>query len=116
LDYFNFTAYIPIIVMLFIILYVQRENDTVTARQITQKRRSEDNGKMLELAKKFIDKECIIYTFNSNQLQGIVREVGASALLIENKGMLEAINLDYILRIREFPTNKKGKKKSVVVD
>ena len=37
-------------------------------------------------------------------------------LAVENKGNLEAVNLDYITRIREYPKNKKGKKKSIVLD
>ena len=28
----------------------------------------------------------------------------------------EILNLDFVIRIREYPRNKKGKKKSVVVD
>ncbi|MBE6596048.1 MAG: hypothetical protein E7641_00095 [Ruminococcaceae bacterium] len=71
---------------------------------------------MLELAKRFIDKECIIYTFNSNQMTGIIREVTDGALMIENKGTLEAVNIDFVIRIREYPKNKNGKKKSVVID
>jgi len=70
---------------------------------------------MLELAKRFIDKECIIYTFN-NQLEGVIKEISGNALMIEKKGMLEAVNLDFVVRIREYPRNKKGKKKSVVFD
>ena len=31
-------------------------------------------------------------------------------------GKIEAINLDFVIRIREYPRNKKGKKKSVVLD
>ena len=72
---------------------------------------------MIELAKKFIGKECLIYRFDGNQqYQGTIKEVSSSAVLIESKGQLEAINLDFIVRIREYPTNKKGKKKSVVLD
>ena len=70
---------------------------------------------MLELAKRFIEKECIIYTFN-NQLEGVIKEISGNALLIEKKGMLEAVNLDFVVRIREYPRNKNGKKKSVVID
>ena len=70
---------------------------------------------MLELAKRFIEKECIIYTFN-NQLEGVIKEISGNALMIEKKGMLEAVNLDFVVRIREYPRNKKGKKKSVVFD
>ena len=36
--------------------------------------------------------------------------------MIEKKGMLEAVNLDFVVRIREYPRNKKGNKKSVVLD
>ena len=35
---------------------------------------------------------------------------------VENKGQIEAINLDFVIRIREYPKNKKGKNKSVVLD
>lgn len=72
---------------------------------------------MKELAKKFIDKECIIASFDGNhQYDGIIKEVTEGAILIEKDGKLEAINLDFVIRIREYPRNKKGKKKSVVLD
>lgn len=29
---------------------------------------------------------------------------------------MEAINLDFVIRIREYPKNKKGKKKTVALD
>ena len=72
---------------------------------------------MIELAKKFIDKECLIYAFDSNhQFSGVIKEVTNGALLLENNGTMEAINLDFVIRIREYPKNKNGKKKSVVLD
>ena len=72
---------------------------------------------MKELARKFIDKECLIYAFDgSHQLSGVIKEVTEGAILVEKDGNLEAVNLDFVMRIREFPTNKKGKKKSVVID
>ena len=70
---------------------------------------------MKELAQNFVGKDCIIYTYNS-QINGKVKEVSDGALLIENKGNLEALNLDFITRIRECPCKKNGKKKSVVLD
>lgn len=72
---------------------------------------------MLELAKMFLEKECIIYTFDS-QLQGIIKQITDNAVLIERKGdkTMEVVNADFIVRIREFPKNKKGKSKSVVLD
>ena len=72
---------------------------------------------MIELAKKFIGKECLIYAFDSGrQFDGVIKEVSDGALLIEKNGELEAINLDFVIRIREYPKNKNGKKKSVVLD
>ena len=72
---------------------------------------------MLELAKTFIGKECLIYSFDgSHQFEGVIKEVTDGALLIEKDGKCEAINLDFIIRIREYPINKKGKKKSIVLD
>ena len=72
---------------------------------------------MIELAKRFIGKECIIYAFDgSHQFEGIIKEVTDGAILVEKDEKLEAINLDFVIRIREYPRNKKGKKKSVVLD
>ena len=113
----NPSTYIPIIV-LFIILYIMfRNRRAVVARQIIKKRKMEGNTEMKELAKKFIDKECLISSFDSNhQFEGVVKEVCDSAILVEKNGTVEAINLDFVIRIREYPKNKNGKKKSVVLD
>ena len=72
---------------------------------------------MKELAVRFIDKECLIYSFDGNhQYEGVIKEVTDGAILIEKDGKCEAINLDFIMRIREYPRNKNGKKKSVILD
>jgi hypothetical protein len=70
---------------------------------------------MVELCKKFIDKECIIYTYNS-QIVATLKEVTDGALLIEEKGDVQAVNVDFVVRIREDPKKKNGKKKTVVID
>ena len=75
-----------------------------------------EGTEMIEAAKSFIGKDCIIYTFNSQQLIGKVKDVSGSAVIIETNGSTEAVNADFIVRLREHPVNKKGKKKSVVLD
>lgn len=116
----SFGTYLPIIflwVIIFIVLRNRRK--TIFITQIIEKRKNGkkgDNSEMKELAEKFIGKECIIYSFDSNQLEGTIKEVTNGAILVEKDGNLEAINLDFILRIREYPRNKNGKKKSVVLD
>ena len=72
---------------------------------------------MKELATKFIDKECVVYAFDgSHQYIGIVKEVTDGALLLEKNGEIEALNLDFVIRIREYPRGKNGKRKSVILD
>ncbi len=72
---------------------------------------------MKELAARFIDKECVIYSFDGNrQYEGVVKEVTDGAILVEKEGKMEALNLDFVMRIREYPRNKNGKKKSVILD
>ena len=113
----NPSTYIPIIVLWIIIFIMLRNRKAVIARQIIKKRKLEGNTEMKELAKRFIDKECLISSFDSNhQFEGVVKEVSDSAILVEKNGTVEAINLDFVIRIREYPKNKKGKKKSVVLD
>ena len=112
----NPSTYIPIIILWIIIFYVIfRNRRAVVARQIIKKRNLEGNTEMKELAKRFIDKECLISSFDSNhQFEGVIKEVSDSAILVEKNGTVEAINLDFVIRIREYPKNKKGKKKLVV--
>ena len=113
----NPSTYIPIIV-LFIILYILfRNRRAVVARQIIKKRKMEGNTNMKELAKRFIDKECVISSFDGNhQYEGVIREVTDGAILVEKNGKIEALNLDFVIRIREYPRKKNGKKKTVVLD
>ena len=112
----NPSTYIPIIMLWIIIFIMLRNSKSAIAKKIIKKRKMEGNTEMKELAKRFIDKECLIYSFNSNQFEGVIKEVTDGAILVEKGGTVEAINLDFVIRIREFPKNKKGKKKSVVLD
>ena len=106
------SSYIPIFLLLIIIFITQRNEKAVLKNII--KRKTEDS-EMFELAQKFLNKECIIYTFNS-QITGTIKEVNEGGILIEKSGTLEAVNFDFIVRIREYPKNKNGKKKSVILD
>ncbi len=113
----NFSTYIPIIMLWIIIFILFRNRKLAIVKKIMKKRKMEGHTEMKELAKKFIDKECLIYAFDSShQFEGVIREVTDGAILVEKAGTVEAINLDFVIRIREFPKNKKGKKKSVVLD
>lgn len=102
------------IIIIFIALLIQQRNEAAWLKTHIAKKK-EDNTEMVELAKRFIGKECIISAFN-NQHTGIIREVSKSAILLEGKDGPEAVNLDFVVRIREYPRKKNGKKKSIVTD
>ena len=104
-----------VIFLLFIILFLasRQEKQQIVKRIILNKKGK--GTEMLTLAEKFIGKRCLFYTFN-NQISGTVKQIGQNGILIEERGEEQIINPDYIVRIREYPKNKKGKDKSVIVD
>ena len=62
---------------------------------------------MKELAVRFIGKECVVCFFDGTQRMGVITEVTDGALLLEKNGKTEALNLDFVLRINEYPRKKK---------
>lgn len=80
-----------------------------------QQQQQREVGAMKELAKQFIGRECLIYTVMSSDssIRGTVKEVTDGGIIVENKEGTEAVNLEYITRIREWPRNAKGKKKQI---
>lgn len=71
---------------------------------------------MNELIQKFIGKECIIYTMNSENgnISGTVSELKDGWLVISNETGEEIVNIEYVVRIREYPRDKKGRKKTII--
>lgn len=107
-------SYIAIMI-LFILIFTQNRNKSVMMKQFMKSKNKEDKKEMLELAKRFIGEECLIYTFNS-QLSGVIKEVSEGAILVESGNTSEVINLDFIVRIRQYPRKKNGKKKSIIFE
>ncbi len=106
----NTSTYILFLIIL--CLWVSQQN-TVCQKKIIKKRKSEETREMVEFAKRFIDKDCIVRTFNGNYFAGTIKEVSQNAVLIENNKNIEVINLEYVVSIKEHPRDKKGKKKSI---
>ena len=112
----NPSFYIPIIFLWIIVfISIQREKEFIRGIISRKKQNPKEKLEMVELCKKFIDKDCIIYTYNS-QIIATIKEVTEGALLIEEKGEEQAVNLDYVIRVREYPKKKNRKKKGVVID
>ena len=112
----NPAIYFAMFLPIFVILITRRREEKEIAQMILKRRKTEDNKEMIELARGLLGKECVVYTFNGNQYTGIVKEVSDGALLLEKNGNREIINLDYVVRLREYPVGKNGKKNTVILD
>lgn len=71
---------------------------------------------MNEFAKRFLDKECLIESHEGDEFDGVIREVNNGALLLEKDGKVQAINLAYVVRIREYPQEQKKWRKFLSLD
>ena len=91
---------------------------THVKRKNKLKKSNKEKTDMEELAKKFIGKDCVIYTVidTSATITGVIKEVEGGGMLVESKKGSQIVNLEYVTRIREYPVNKKGKKVSVILD
>ena len=71
---------------------------------------------MTDVFNKYVGKDCVIYLSNSssNIVECNVNSVSDNWLSVKTKDGDEMINIDYIIRIKEHPVNKNGKKKSVI--
>lgn len=108
-------AYISVFVLFFIILYYAKRRK-VFLKKLIKARSKEEKSEMLNLAKSFVNKDCLIYLFE-NQVHCVIKEIGDKGILVSKEdGNLEIINSDFIVRIREYPKKKNGKNKSVILD
>lgn len=95
------------IILLFVILFIaiKRRREVIAKKAVKkaiERRKKGGHNKMVELAKRFIDEECIIYKFdNGAMVHGIIKEVSENGLLVEYKGTAQIINIDYVSRIQK---------------
>ncbi|MBR5618646.1 MAG: hypothetical protein IKW76_02820 [Clostridia bacterium] len=71
---------------------------------------------MQKLAERFVGKDVLLNTVGSGSYDGILKEVVDNAVVLEKDGKETVVNLDYVIRLREYPKNKNGKRKSVIAD
>ena len=110
------SAWIIIFTFFIVLLYQKREEILVVIRKHLRKKRGKID--MTALIERYIGKECLIYTCtSSSQITGTIKSCNEGWLEIENSnGQCDLVNCEYITRIREYPRNKNGKKKGVILD
>ena len=102
------------LLILCIILYGQRKE---TTKFIEAKiRKQKGDIEMHKLAERFIGKDVLLNTVASGTYDGVLKEVVDNAVVLEKDCTQTVVNLDYVIRLREYPRNKKGKRKSMIAD
>lgn len=114
-------SWFPIIMLWLVVFWLlwSGKKARVSAAVHHKRKSGKEKCRMEELAREFVGTECIVYTITSNggEIQGKIVTVRDGGILMEDKnGQKQVINLEYVTRIRAYPVNKKGKKKSIVVD
>ena len=101
------------IFLLLMLAALQRQRRKKIAAVCRMKRKRKEQRIMLEMLERFIGKECIIYALES-QMSGTIRELRDGWIIVENSKGTEALNAEYVTRVREYPRKKNGKKASII--
>ncbi len=104
--------------MLIVVFLSARESNIAAAVALRRKKKGRSKQNMNELILKYIGKKCIISTMSlGSSVTGVIKSVNDSWLEVEaQNGQTEIINSEYIIRIKEYPVNKKGKEKKIVLE
>ena len=111
----NWFIYFVIIYLCIILPMIRRKKNAavIATRKIKNKKlNKEKRMKMYELLKRFIGKKCNISIMNSSSgILGTITEVQDNWVIVDtdNNGT-DAVNIDYITQISEWPAKEKKKK------
>lgn len=100
----EYTAFIPIWLLLLNMIIINSNNSRKRKTILITKffnRTEREKKEMFELAKRFIEKECTLFTFDGNGFTGVIKEVTDGAVLLDRKGKTEIVNLNMVVRIKE---------------
>lgn len=112
------SSYLPLLLLLIfcVILPAKRRKEIFVhhaIQKIKKKKLSkEERMKMYELLKRFIGKRCSITIMNSSVgVLGTITEIQDNWVIIDTDGSNnDAINIDFITRVTEWPVKEKKKK------
>ena len=108
--------YFIFFILIFLIYLPRKKRRKYAANKIfTKNKILNEKGKegivMRELAERLIGKDVYVKMLEGNA-DGVVKEVTDSGIVLENKNGLQILNLNYIMKIREYPY-KNGKRATI---
>ena len=109
------TWYIWLVVLAWLfLLYLlrKRRRKSAAIRHVKYRKNSEQRRKdiaiMKELLSRFMEKDVYIKLLDGHA-DGVVKGVSDNGVVLENKDGLQIVNLEYVLKVREYPY-KNGKR------
>ena len=106
-------SFIPLMVLLIVLAQQRKETNKYIESRI---RKQKGDTEIQKLAVRFIGKDVMLNTVASGTYDGVIKEVVDNAVVLEKNGKETIVNLDYVIRLREYPANKHGKRKPLVVE
>ena len=105
---------VPIIILFIIIIMNRRKTEKLI--RIIRNRKKRGITKMRDVLNRYIGKDCIVYISSGNYsvVTGTVTEIKDNWITVRTKDGDEVVNFDYVIRVKEHPVNKKGKKKQII--
>lgn len=103
----NPVLYIGCFLPLIIVLFMQRKQQKfILKKMIKSKKKGIGGARMVELIKRYIGKDCYVYTMDSH-VRGIITEMKDGWIVVDNKGKENLVNLDFVTRIQEIAKKPK---------
>lgn len=116
MDWYMYWWFILIIFLVIIPAARARQLRQVRVSKRNKAKRRKGEIIMNELVKSYIGKEVIIWAGSSSGVTGTMTKIEENWVEVEDKnGNTQILNTDYISRIQDYPRNKNGKKKTVIV-
>lgn len=112
----SYAYFILLLAIFYLYLPKKRRRKYKAGNIVKHKLRNQEGNRkiMKELVQRFMDKDVYINLLDG-KADGVVKEVTDSGIVLENKEGIQIINLDYIIKIREYP-HKKGKRATIWSD
>lgn len=98
------------VIFVFVIVFREkkkRNKQIEILRKIRNRRNKIMNSDMLKV---FVGKDCVVYTVDK-YVSGVIEQINDNWLNIKTQDGLEMLNIEYIVRVKEYPLDKNGKKK-----
>ena len=108
-------SYFTVFIAFLLLLWLSFER-SATIRRIIMKKKKRRRIRMNELISGFVCKDCIVYISASSgtSINGVITSLNENWITVKTAGGEEVINLDYVIRVKEHPVGKNGKKKKIV--